>query len=633
MTENKQSPELEAFKRTLEVYGLDKTLTGDENIGATLVRTYQPQNTIEILRSLPRMKMEVAGGSTPDLTIQGTLGEGGMGVVLLASQHPLDRLVAVKSTHDKHSDRAMEGLLQEAYITGMVEHPNVVPIYTVGRDEKNKPIIVMKRIEGTSWQVVLDDPRRGPKGIEIDLGWHLKILIEVADAVRFAHSRGIIHRDIKPENVMIGNFGEVYLLDWGIALSMGEDTNPLIANRTNAPGIAGTPSFMAPELTDNTAENVDVRTDVYLLGATLHVIITGQPRHTGANAMQSLLNARQSKPVDYGSEVPEELAAIANKATAANKADRFVDVAAFQAALHDFLEHRASLLLSGQAQAVWDDLKPLLTMDRGEAEDLLLHERLSECRFGFKEALTLWPENREARIGLQACLEALVAFYIAIKNDVGALAAANQFLEPNPQVDAQVRQLAEQREAERREVAHLKNFQSALDLKKGASTRSLVALALGTFWAWSSFHYQAQLRAGTIDNPILDHLMVTPRTVGIAALAMIIFRKPLFSNIANRRLMFVLISGLLAVTCGRVVTYQLQTDIVTAQALEGFLWAFAATMTGVVSDWRIMIASAPFYVAVFLGIWMPSHQLDFVGVANALFFLALAFIWRPRAVK
>jgi hypothetical protein len=158
-----------------------------------------------------------------------TIGQGGMGVVRLAEQVALGRRVAVKTLRpDRKSDQAAIDLLREAWVTGAVDHPNVVPVHDIGLDEDGSPVIVLKRIDGHSWAELMHDADRVRERFRVDdlLTWNLEILIQVLFALRFAHSRGIVHRDLKPDNVMIGDFGEVYLLDWGIALSLRDDPRP-----------------------------------------------------------------------------------------------------------------------------------------------------------------------------------------------------------------------------------------------------------------------------------------------------------------------------------------------------------------------------------------------------------------------
>ncbi len=600
--------------------------------GKTIVpekRSYR--STREVMNSLPRMTLGSDSGLGGDLRVKGKLGEGGMGIIHLAEQSPLDRLVAIKTPRKGTDEGAINSILQEAYITGIVEHPNVVPIYTLGQSGNGEPMIVMKRIEGVSWQAVLQDPTSAPAG-DVDLNWHLRILIEVCDAIRYAHHRRIIHRDIKPENVMIGRYGEVYLLDWGIAVSLNRSENPMLRHISDALGVAGTPSYMAPEMTDDNAENIDERTDVYLLGAVLHEILTGSTRHEGESLMKVFFAALQSEPVEYPAEVPRELGIIANKATSQKKEDRFQDVDQFRQALLDYLEHRASVELSDSADRVWERLQTLLgETDRSETEDLELHDLFGECRFGYRQALALWPGNSVASDGFQLCLTELTKYYISIGNDVGAAAAVAQLPTPNPDLQHQVARLSEQRALEKREVVRLKKFSAANDLSTGSGTRSIVAVILGLFWGWSNISAQMAINSGAIENPILDHLMAAPRTVGTATVLMVVFRKSLFSNSANRRLMFVLIAALFAVTCGRITAYLLDADLVATQAGEIFLWAFSASIVGIISDLRITLASSLLYISGFLGALYPAYQLYPQAAASFSFFIILAFLWRKPA--
>ena len=213
----------------------------------------------------------VATRPVHDLELHETIGEGGMGLVRSATQHALRRQVAVKTLKpDVETGEATNTLLHEALVTGRLEHPNVVPIYTLGETEHGAPIIVMKRITGVSWLQCIQNPQAAPDFRPDDpLGWHLDIFEEVCLATHFAHSREIIHRDIKPENVMVGAFGEVYLLDWGVAVTVEEDKSGPLLHVTEATGICGTPMYMAPEMAAGESHRIGPRSDVYLLGATL----------------------------------------------------------------------------------------------------------------------------------------------------------------------------------------------------------------------------------------------------------------------------------------------------------------------------------------------------------------------------
>ncbi|MCB9676054.1 MAG: protein kinase [Alphaproteobacteria bacterium] len=229
-----------------------------------------------------------------ELAFGTTIGTGGMGVVRTAEQVRLHRTVAVKSLRTDIDDpEATRKLLAEAWMTGALEHPNIVPVYDIAVDDAHRPHIVMKRITGIEWESVMDD---GPAiaerfGTHDLLAWNLGILMAVCNALHYAHDRGIVHRDVKPQNVMVGEFGEVYLVDWGIAVPLKDD------GRIPAVGggrIAGTPRYMAPEMVR--AEPVTVATDIYLLGGVLHRILTGVPPHRGWSIREILDGIASSCP-------------------------------------------------------------------------------------------------------------------------------------------------------------------------------------------------------------------------------------------------------------------------------------------------------------------------------------------------
>ncbi len=197
------------------------------------------------------------------------LGRGGLGLVIEAMQQAFDRPVAIKRLLSSGDRITAMQFYAEAVIAAQLEHPNIVPIHDLLSDSKGTLALVMKRVEGTSWKSVLAGE---PKPLE----YHLEILLKVCEAVEFAHSRGIIHRDLKPENVMLGEFGEVSVMDWGCALAFGErEQHPVVPRAEEAEAIAGTPAYMAPEMVLLTPNRLGPASDVYLLGAILYEIVTG----------------------------------------------------------------------------------------------------------------------------------------------------------------------------------------------------------------------------------------------------------------------------------------------------------------------------------------------------------------------
>ena len=254
------------------------------------------------------------------------LGRGGTGVVYLAQQTHPAREVAIKQSHKVSYNRA--GLIREAMITGRLEHPNIIPIHQLDISNPSGPQVVMKRINGTNlWELCTEGPFHG-KRLKTMLGY----LRQVCHALEYAHSKKVIHRDVKPENIMIGNFGEVYLLDWGIAVDRsGGVSNPKMW--------VGTPAYMAPEMLAGDPDTVDVRTDVYLVGATLHEILTGSPRHDALRFRDLIEQVKFSTKHRYGSRIPKELANICNRACARDPAFRYQSILELRQAIEAHLIH------------------------------------------------------------------------------------------------------------------------------------------------------------------------------------------------------------------------------------------------------------------------------------------------------
>jgi serine/threonine-protein kinase len=219
---------------------------------------------------------------------------------------------------------------------------------------------------------------------------HLQILISVCNALHFAHSREVVHRDIKPANVLIGRFGDVYVADWGVATRIDGKRSQL----------CGTPAYMAPEMVSG--DPVDARTDVYLLGSTLHAVLTGKPRHPGATVTESLLHAKTSPAFEYASEVPEELAALANRACHADPSQRPPTAKAFRDELTVYLRHRDARALAATAIKRVTELESLHAIAEPDEEQRRKLERLLlEARFGLEQALAQWPENGAAKSALE----------------------------------------------------------------------------------------------------------------------------------------------------------------------------------------------------------------------------------------
>jgi len=243
-----------------------------------------------------------------------------------------------------------ETFTEEARITGQLEHPNIVPIYEFGLQETGRRYLCMKLVEGETLEAML--ARLGDTRLEPDaLADFLQVFVKICEAMSFAHSRGVLHRDLKPMNIMISDFGQVYLLDWGIARivpGLGQGPRVRLAEgdaerrERDLPGtLVGTPCYMAPEQLQGKHDAIDQRTDVFALGGTLYQILTGQPPLT-AEALR-VIWMRQNPPaiprpeqIVPGGRVPPELGRIAMKALSFDPADRYASVSELKRDVESF---------------------------------------------------------------------------------------------------------------------------------------------------------------------------------------------------------------------------------------------------------------------------------------------------------
>jgi len=337
-----------------------------------------------------RPRREFAGVSVQgqeDYSLMRLLGEGGMGSVYLAHQASLDRNVALKMVRPEVAGDAhtREKFLSEAAVTGALEHPYIVPVHELGQDSEGAVFLAMKRITGKSWSDQI---------AALSLERNLEVLMRVCDATAFAHAHGVIHRDLKPANVMLGDYGEVYVVDWGLAARVpGVAPEDDVARKapTLQPGAAaGTPSYMSPEMAVGDVQAMGPASDIYLLGAILYEVLAGKPPHPGNTALLCL--ARAAKNVIEETEVRGELMDVAQRAMATRPEDRYPTVQAFQDALRTWREHAESQHLVERARA-----------QLVEAEATQGYEDFAQALFRLQEALTIWNGNAVARQELVAC--------------------------------------------------------------------------------------------------------------------------------------------------------------------------------------------------------------------------------------
>lgn len=280
----------------------------------------------------------------PHLQLHPELGRGGMGRIHPATDRNLLRHVALKRLDLELSRVPMyrEGFIAEAQMTGQLEHPNIVPVHELAISDASVPYFTMKLVQGIGFDRWLNDATHPPGSTErMEQG--LEIFLKVCDAVAYAHHRGVIHRDLKPENIIVADFGQVYVMDWGLARL----TKTVPASGQNsqmyAEGAVGTPQYMAPEQARGNPNEMDERSDVFGLGAILYEIVSGVTPYGDESDPELIIErARQGAvfPIEqavFGLGVSRRICNIVAKAVAPVPSDRYSSVVALQEEVRSFL--------------------------------------------------------------------------------------------------------------------------------------------------------------------------------------------------------------------------------------------------------------------------------------------------------
>jgi serine/threonine protein kinase/formylglycine-generating enzyme required for sulfatase activity len=300
----------------------------------------------------------------------GKLGQGGVGEVWKVRDRDLNREVAMKLllAGTEGSADSVNRFIEEAQATGQLEHPNIVPVHDLGVDGQGRVYFTLKYVQGLSLRSVIRGRNENAQ-LEDGSGFlrdrftplrMVEILIAMCQGVAYAHSKGIIHRDLKPDNVMLGKYGEVLVMDWGLAKVLDktrssalDDTVRVMTTRsgdgsqlTMEGSIAGTPAYMAPEQAAGRISELDQRTDIYALGAILYEVLSGHPPYEGGSALELVKRVTQEPPppLSKGAHgfhpIPRELKAICEMAMARDPRHRYATASLLRDDLQAFLEDR-----------------------------------------------------------------------------------------------------------------------------------------------------------------------------------------------------------------------------------------------------------------------------------------------------
>ena len=352
-------------------------------------------------------RLKAHGPRAPRYKLTGEIARGGMGAILKVWDEDLRRNLAMKvilGRGDKRAEqpnaddadpKSLGRFMEEAQITGQLDHPGIVPVHELGLDAAGRVFFTMQLVRGRDLNHIFGLAERGEDG------WStarvLEVILKVCDAMAYAHTKGVIHRDLKPANIMIGRFGEVYVMDWGLARVLGrEDLTDVriktettkfnllraghdskIVTDSNDPlrtmdgDVVGTPSFMSPEQAQGRVAELDARTDVYSVGAMLYRLLTQQAPYVAPGAkvtptavLLKLLEGPPTRVLVIDPKVPPELAAICEKAMARLPRDRYADMSDLSEDLRAFLDRR---VVSAYETGAFAELRKWVARNRGLA--------------------------------------------------------------------------------------------------------------------------------------------------------------------------------------------------------------------------------------------------------------------------
>ncbi|MBL4632656.1 MAG: serine/threonine protein kinase [Kofleriaceae bacterium] len=619
------SPEVELDSRTttrLEAWL--ETIRQSSGVGSAATLLPPVNSDLSLWEAFAATTM---GGSAAPLKIGRTLAEGGMGIVKVAEQRALGRMVVVKTMRGEGSHQQTQQVLREAWATGALEHPNIVPVHDIRVDENGAPVIILKRIEGDSWADLMHDAGtvRERFGASDLLKWNLDVLRQITQAIRYAHSKGILHRDLKPDNVMIGEFGEVYLVDWGIALRLDDRADSPLQAARDQTTMAGTPCYLAPEMLGD--HPLDHRTDIYLLGAVLFEILAGDPPHSTESMQELVRDIRASCPT-FPDGISPDLESICKQAMAASMDERFEDASAFAEALRQHTTHRESELLAMEADAKLRVMNDLLASDNVEKQ--LLYQHFGVIRYAYAQSIDIWPDNNDAVEGLRSARIALIEFELGQENPQAALSILNELTDPPLELVSQVNQ---QLDAQRAQQKELDQFRLNSDESLGRRTRIFVLGILGVLWTIIPFieHFSHSAWRNSYGGMIFA-------SSALWAFALLLFfwaRESLMKTAFNRKLSFILNATFPAQIVFFIGMAMLNAPFVHTEILMLMLWGIFAIATVGSVDMRFAPAALGYFAGFLVAARFPDYRFLAFSACHALLTINGIIVWiktmKPRS--
>lgn len=629
---------LEQLLETLDLDSVPENHALDSTLEPTLAPRFRSGRSAPPAPAAPTLPPPAAADrASHEMRIRGQLAEGGMGSIFLAEQPALRRDVALKTLKDEFMTPVFASRLRrEARVLALVEHPNVVPVHALDTDSRNAPVVVMKRIEGTPWRTLIHEPEHPALPAATDrLAWHLRVLMRVCEAVHYAHSRGILHLDLKPDNVMIGAFREVYLVDWGVAVSTDEAQRGWLPMADEVAEILGTPAYLAPEMVDLARAPLSPRTDVYLLGGTLHEILLGRPPHEGESLHDLLYAAYGAEAPTVPPSVPEELGRILRRAMAPAAEERFESAEALRSALSDFLEHRVAASVADGAREALVELKMLVgesarepthpklrIAERQDSRNAQVQRAFARARFGFAEALRHHAAAEDAQEGLTSALLAMTGYHLRRMETASAEGLLEE-LEGDPRAE----ELRAEAARQRAEAARMEKLSALDSVDSGGRARGGLIFVVALIVSIPGLLGYIGMHMGLYRYEWWHTLAYTALLSVVLLGGAFVMRRTIMSTRRSRSIMWSIAILMLLAVALRAISVSLGVREEASLALELFFFGSGSAVAAVLADRRFYLPAVAFFGGTALVLLLPAHMLLWVALSAFAGPGALAWAW------
>jgi serine/threonine-protein kinase len=427
---------------------------------------------------------------------------------------------------------------------------------------------------------------------------------------------------------MLGSFGEIYLVDWGIAIAL-DDNEHAIPSVCDISSPAGTPAFMAPEMAGVKTEDFGPWTDVYLLGATLHFVLTGESRHHGKDLFSTMFAAFRSAPFEYADDVPDALAEICNRATHKEITERYQNAEELRRAVAEYRRHRASISVSKKALASLERFEALASEIETFGEEHLIkaYRLYGECRFGFEQALEIWPDNKDSLDGLERTVRTMIMLEIEQHNVVAARSLLQEIEDDEGALSQRLEELEQEIDAERKRIEALEAAERERDPRADRRQRGIAMVMLALSLALLNIVQVILTQIGwlRLDDWEIFQFKLVDLAISMLILTAIVVKVKLndFGKNVIHALGFLMLAGV-AIRFGGLIQ-----GMTTEQTVifESIFYTFFTMGVGLFSD-RRLVKLGPLCLLSGVGtFFMPEYSWPIRVAVNLILLGCIGAIW------